>query len=133
MTEPTIKLNFSLLEGIEPGTEEYGVATLKQIMDFALGTIEEITMLAALAHDRGDARTPVVGAKALQLHIAEELYNQSVRHAELFAEGAKDIWPHIVKYWLEANKFNFITSDADLWIDMKEVVADYNAAQEVNA
>ena len=94
MTNNTpVTLNFSLLEGLEPGTDEFGQANLKMMMDFALQTVDEITWLAAIANDKGQVDTPVVSYEGMVKHIASELYDQSVQHAELWAETYETIYP----------------------------------------
>ena len=52
-TNQPVILDFALLEGREPGTEEYGQANLAMIMNFALDTIREITRYTAMAHLNG--------------------------------------------------------------------------------
>jgi len=124
MNTPTLNTDF--LQGIEPNTEEMGVANLKIIMDFALDTIDDICFLAAFAHEKGESDTAVVGYQGLIKHIAYQLNEQSTTHAEMFAAGAKELWPHIIKFWLDRNKFNYMTSDLGLWIDiagLREVMA----------
>ena len=124
MTNNTITLDFSLLEGLEPGTEDFGVANLKMIMDFALQTIDDITWLASVAHDKGEIDTPVVGFTGITKYIASELYDQSVHHAEIWAKTCEDLYPELVKFWVENNRSCYVTSDAGLWVDMAELKAE---------
>ena len=47
MTNTT--LNYSLRDGIEIGTEDYGIATLQMVMKFAEGTIIDFLLYVAQA------------------------------------------------------------------------------------
>lgn len=121
MTNETITLNYDLLTDIEPGTEEFGQATLKMVMDFALQTINEITWLAAVANAEKEVDTPVVSQKGMVKHIASELYDQNVRIAELWKDNYDQLYPAIVKFWLNNSKFCYITQDLGLWLDLAEL------------
>ena len=119
-----ITLDYSVFEGTKPGTEEFGIANLKMLMDFALKQIDEITWLAAVAHDKGEIDTPVVSYKGMVKHIVSELYDQSVHHAKLWADSYEDLYVEIVKYWMDNNRSCYITKDGGLWVDMAELKAD---------
>ena len=125
-----ITLNFSLLEGLEPGTDDFGIANLKMIMDFALQTIDDITWLAAVANDKGQVDTPVVSFEGLVKHVASELYDQSVDHAEMWVKTYEELYPQVAKYWVENNRSAYVTSDGGLWVDMAELKAAYEAQKE---
>ena len=122
-TNPLAKIDFSLLEGLEPGTDEFGIANLKIVMDFSVQVVEEITWLAAVAHDKGQVDTPVIGSENLLRLIAEELMEQSVHHAEMFMASFEQLWPEIVKFYLQNHKAAYITSDNGLWVDIEELKA----------
>ena len=131
MTNNTpVTLNFSLLEGLEPGTDEFGMANLKMIMDFALDTIDEITRLAALAHLKGEVDTPNVSADGITKFIATEMMEQSVPHADMFMESYQTILPKVVYYWVKNFDFAAITDDGALYVDMEEVHAAMAAQKE---
>ena len=121
MTNETITLNYDLLTDIEPGTDEFGRATLKMVMDFALQTINEITWLAAVANAKEEIDTPVVSQKGMVMHIASELYDQNVRIAEIWKDSYEQLYPEVVKFWLNNSKFCYITEELGLWVDLEEL------------
>tara|TARA_R110002012_G_scaffold233225_1_gene406336 strand:+ start:145 stop:609 length:465 start_codon:yes stop_codon:yes gene_type:complete len=119
----TITLNFDLLNGLEPGTDEFGQANLKMHMDFALDILNDICFEAALAHSEGKVETPVVEASAFPRYIAKKMLDESEEAARVWLNTSDTIFPEVVKHWLNVNAVAYITSDGGLWIDWQELVA----------
>ena len=125
-----VTLNKALLEGLTPNTDEYGQANLKMVMDYALQTIEEITMMAAVAHYKEEIDTPVVSKKGLVMTIGTALYEEDREYAEMWKDAFNHIWDSIAGFWATNSPFNYVTTDGGLWIDMSEVLEAMAAQKE---
>ena len=125
-----ITLNKAHLEDYTPGTDEYGQANLRILMDYALDTVEEITKLAAFAHRKGEIDTPVVSKKGLIMHIGTALYDEDREYAEMWKNTFSYIWDAVAQHWANANPYAYITEDGGLWIDMVEVLEAMAAQKE---
>ena len=54
---PAPRFNYSVLDGVTPGTEDYGIARLKLVMDFMSEAID--WLLEAQVHNQRDGMTPM--------------------------------------------------------------------------
>ncbi len=120
----TITLNFDLIDGLEPGTDEFGQANLKMHMDFALDILNDICFEAAFAYGEGKGRTPVVDAGAFPRYIAKKMLDESEEAARVWLNTSDTIFPEVVKYWLNTNTHGYITSDNGLWIDLPALIKE---------
>jgi hypothetical protein len=100
------------------------------VMDYALQTIEEITMMASVAHFKEEIDTPVVSKKGLVMTIGGALYEEDVEYAEMWKNTFNHIWDAIVSFWATNSPFNYVTTNGGLWIDMNEVIEAMAAQKE---
>tara|TARA_R110001592_G_scaffold87827_2_gene259122 strand:+ start:119 stop:511 length:393 start_codon:yes stop_codon:yes gene_type:complete len=125
----TITLNYDRLAGLEPGTEEFGIANLKMMMDFAVAVVDDISLEGAIAAAKGEVETPVLNPVDLAKYIGLQVYEQSRYHADLWVESWGSVLPEVIKFWAKSASYNYIQEDGSIWVDLEELVAEMNAAE----
>ena len=120
----TATLNYDLRTGLEAGTDEYGLANFKMILDFATETFFDTLLLVAQAEAKDLADTNLVSIRDLCHVVFDELKKQDADAANLWNmswfEIIKDgkMLGHFLKNWK-----NIIFIDAQS-ADEGETVAD---------
>ena len=104
MTNTT--LDYSILTDLEVGTEEYGIARLKMILDFANETFVDMLHLAALGFDQGEVGTNYISIRTLSRVMYGQLQEQDEEIASIWGQSWKHIAcsEHFIKNLLESWK-----------------------------
>lgn len=124
MDNPT--LNYETREGIQEGTDEFGKANLKMLLDFSAETIQQVTWLAALAYKQEMVETPVCDGVALVKTIHHQLQQEDEHFAELWAKSWEVVFPRVTQIWLEySNGAHLTENNRGFWIDYEEAIAAY--------
>ena len=124
-----ITLNVDLLDGLERGTDEYGQANLKMVMNFALEVVRDISLENALAAVKGELETPVIYPTDLAKYITVKLFEQSHYYAELWSKVWGSVLPNVIMFWAECDSYNYIQEDGSIWVDIEELHAEMTAAK----
>ena len=120
MKLPTLR--YETLQGIQPGTDEFGVAVTQMLMDFAMRTIDKAVLTAAVAHDRKIIDTPICDRMGLVQMIHQELLKQNEDLAGMWMKAWEQMFPVVAGLWLDQALGAHLTDDnRGLWIDLDEV------------
>ena len=124
-----ITLNYDILAGLKPGTDEFGVANLKMMMDFAVTVVDDISLENAIAAAKGELETPVLEPTDLAKYVTIKLFEQSRHHAELWSKNWGSLLTEVIKLWAVSASYNYIQKDGSIWVDITELVAEMEAAE----
>jgi len=111
-------LDYTIRNGFELGTEDYGIANLQMVMNFANEIFIDTLVYVAQAHEAGDIHTNYVSIRMLSEQVFNYLKDQDAEIAGIWNES----WGHI------ACSEQFIDNLLSNWKNI--VTADVAAAKE---
>ena len=105
-------LDYTIRNGFELGTEDYGIANLHMVMNFANEVFIDTLVYVAQAHNAGDINTNYVSIRLLSEQVFNYLKEQDAEVAGIWNES----WGHIAcsEQFIEnilSNWKNIITTD----------------------
>jgi len=125
-------LDYTIRNGFELGTEDYGIANLHMVMNFANEVFVDTLVYVAQAHNAGDINTNYVSIRLLAEQVFNYLkeqdaevagiWNESWKHvacSEHFIDNLLSNWKNILSADVEAAKESGDYADIEFGVDLR--------------